>query len=215
MSVLEAWREGYRAFREHTDAVLLPVLAAAVAWAAAEFAVQALISSTEPSAQAGLVAGVFCFFVLGQLFWAVVLHRGLAALGMPAPPRPLAVLGTALLAGAALTLGIGLCILPGVVLAVLGQFTMTSVIADRLDPFTAFGRSVRLVLARPGPTLGFTALATLTLAAGLLLCVVGVFPAIVLVALGQIRLQSGETRVFLAVPERDVTREAAKSRVNE
>jgi hypothetical protein len=187
----EAWRAGWRTFRARTDAVLLPLLAAVVAWVVAEFAVQALIGLLVPGATNALVAGVFAFFVLGQLFWAVVLHRGLAALGTPAAPRPLAVLGAALLAGAGLTLGTGLCLLPGLVLAVLVQFTMTSVIAERLDPFTAFGRSVALVFREPAAVLGFTGLAALVLTAGLLLGVVGVFPAIALVALAQLHLQRG------------------------
>lgn len=211
---LAAWRAGWRTFREHTDAVLLPLLAAAVAWVAAEFVVQALISATvtrshacvryvgglaDPNRcgagahalQVSLVLGVFAFFVLGQLFWAVVQHRGLAALDTPAPRRPGAVLATALLAAAGLTVGVGLCLLPAVLLAVLGQFTMTGVIADGLDPFTAFGRSVRRAVTEPLAVLGFTGLAALTLAAGLVLGLVGVFPATAVVALAQLHFERG------------------------
>ncbi|MBO9522260.1 MAG: hypothetical protein J7518_12040 [Nocardioidaceae bacterium] len=191
MTVLEAWRAGWRAFREHTDVVLFPVLAAAVAWAVAEFAVQALIGLVVDDAGNALAAGVFAFYVLGQLFWAVVVHRALAALGTPAAPRPLAVLGSALLAGAGLTLGSALCLLPAVVLAVLGQLTTIILLTERVDPFTAFGRSVALVVRAPGPALGFTGLAALTLLAGLLLGVVGVFPAITVVALAQAQRQRG------------------------
>lgn len=205
----QAWRAGWRTFRAQTDAVLFPLLGAAVAWAAAEFVVQALISATitrshacvryvagmpdptrcgagDHTLQVSLVVGVFAFFLLGQLFWAVVVHRALAAIGVTVRTRPLTILGTAALAAAGLTLGVGLCLLPGIVLAILGQFAVVAVLADGLDPFTAFGRSALLVVRAPVAVLGFTGLAVLTLTAGLLLGLVGVFPAIAVVALAQV-----------------------------
>lgn len=208
---MTAWRAGWRAFWARPDVLLIPVLVASVAWVIVEFAVQATLSGTvtrshpclryvagltDPTRCAadadtrilGNAIGLYAFLVLGLVFWAVLVHVGLAALGTPAPRRPVAVLGTALLGGLALTLGLGLGILPGLVLGFLGQFTIVIVVAEQVGPIAGFGRSVLLVVRNPGPVTALTALALLALGAGLLLLIAGVFPALAIVLLAQLHL---------------------------
>lgn len=208
---MTALRAGWRTFWAEPDAVMIPALVAALAWTVAQFLAQAAISGTitrshscvryvdglaDPTRCAagadarnlGYAAGLLAFLVLGQLFWAVLLHAGLAALGTPVRRRPLAVLGTALLVGVVLTLGTGLGVLPGIVLGYLGQFTMTAVVADGAGPFAAVARSARLTVRSSRSVVGFSLLAPIALGTGLLLCGVGVLPALAVVALGHLHL---------------------------
>lgn len=208
---MTAFRAGWRSFRANPDAVLIPVLVAAFCWVIAEFLVQATISGTltrsQPCVrqvaglldhtrcaasadahQLGAMVGLFGYLLLGQLFWTVLLHAGLAALGQPVRRRPPAVAGTALVIALALTLGIGLGFVPGLLLGYVGQFTMTAVLLDDLGPAAAFWRSLRLVVGNPLLVLGTTLLALATLAGGLLLGLVGILPATAVVVLTHLHL---------------------------
>lgn len=211
MSASRAWRSGWAAFWAVPERLLAPALAGSVAWIVAEVLAQSLISATltraEPCVRrvagitdvtlcsaggerllGALAVGVGVFTILGQLYWALLVHLGLRALGRPVPVRPVATLVTALLAGCLLTVAIGYGTLPGVVAGLLLQYVMVALLAGDCSPARAVLASGRLVLSRPVATLGLTVLCLLTLGAGTAVLVVGIVPAAVMVVIAQVVL---------------------------
>ena len=206
-----AWRAGWRAFRHRPEQVLVPILVAGFTWVVAEVVVQSAISATvtrshpcvrrlgdliDPTHCAatgdrstnGLILTTLGFCFLGQLFWAVALHAADRVLspGVPRRPPVLPVLGTAAVLAVLLTLGIGTGFLLAVLVAFLGQSAMAGVVVERHGVMAALGQSVREVIARPGYAFGFGCLAVLSVVGGAALLLVGVWPAIAILALAQV-----------------------------
>lgn len=211
-----AWRGAWTAFRTRPEPLLLPVLAAGVAWITVQVLVQITIGATvtrgrpcvrrlgallDPTtcdrhgvvASNALVLSVLGLLVLGQLFWAVAL-RGAAGLDDPAAPLPpLArtlprAAGLALLLGVVITLGVGIGVIPGLVVALVTQFAMLGVVVEGRGPLAAIGASARRLVGEPVVSCTFAVLLLSALAAGALLGLVGLWPATCVAALAQVRL---------------------------
>lgn len=96
-------------------------------------------------------------------------------------------IGNVLLAGllvsVATTIGMMLCILPGVVFSIFAFFTLYFVVDKGTDPVESIGASFTLVGRNFGDALLTGLLAFLVAVAGMLLCLVGVLAAIPVVTL--------------------------------
>jgi hypothetical protein len=116
---------------------------------------------------------------LGHVLWAVLVRASLdvldggrfdavdAARRLPLPP----LVTTGLVVGALVTTGTVLCVVPGVVLAVLTCFTTVVVVDEGVGPVEAVRRSASLVVAHAGDVLAMVLVVLGVLLAGLLLCV--------------------------------------------
>lgn len=144
--------------------------------------------------------GVAVFGFLGLLAWAALLRIALHA----APPgrsnRETAISVIAAAAALAIlqTAGLALAILPGLVIAALGQFAMLEILRAGAGPASALLGSVRLALRHPAATAAFTALGAATLVTGILALGVGIFPAMAILALAQARLHAAWTGADLS-----------------
>jgi uncharacterized membrane protein len=89
-----------------------------------------------------------------------------------------------LLISVAVGLGTVLCVVPGLVVGFLTQFTLLFVVDRQLTALEAIRASVRLVTGHLGPTLVFYVLAGAVTALGAVLCGVGLLVAVPVVLVG-------------------------------
>ena len=206
------WRDAWRALTARPEELLAPVLAAGVGWVTAQVLVQWVlddaVARTRPctrrigglvdltrcpagdgAATTATVLGTFAFCVFGLLFWTVVLRTVLGARSLPLRRVAGPVLVLVVVLGGLLTVGVGLGVVPGLVIGFLGQFALLGVLLEGRGPLAALRDSARLVLRAPLAAAAFSSVAVLVLAGGAVLFVVGLWPAAVLIALAQVRFR--------------------------
>ncbi|MCW2856191.1 MAG: hypothetical protein JWR52_1806 [Marmoricola sp.] len=207
-------RAGRRRFSAVPDRMLVPGIVLAVAALAAQIVVQTLdgdlLASTQACVRtyAGLpvvttcgptlvrgqlafVVGLFLFLLLGQL-WVAGMNRACLDVVDDVPVRsPFAgwslirVLPTAAVVSAAITVGLFLCVLPGVLIAFATMYATTSAVDRGTGALASIKVSVDLVLGDLRRESGFALRSTGLLLVGLLCLVVGLFAAIPVVLLAQ------------------------------
>lgn len=207
-------RTGRRQFLTGPDRLLVPGIVLAVAALAAQIVVQTvdgdIVAGTQACARqyAGLpvattcgptvlrgqlafVVGLFLFLLLGQL-WVAGMNRACLDVVDGVPARgPFAgwniwrTLPTAALVAAATTIGLFLCVLPGLLIAFGTRYATLAAVDTGSGPFRSVKASIDMVLGNLKSETGFALRSTGLLVGGLLCAIVGLFYAIPVVLLAQ------------------------------
>ncbi|MGO4254871.1 hypothetical protein [Marmoricola sp. RAF53] len=185
-----SWAVGWRAFWRDPEPVLWPALVAAAGWVLAWVATWIVLGWTVPATRPRVTLGWIAFFLLGQVFWLLLVRAALRARAQPVR-RPRTALAAGGVIATALSLSFVLGILGPVLVALLTQFTLVGVLRDGQGVLAALRTSAALAVRSPVRVLAFTGLALVTVLGGAVLGLVGAVPAAAVVALGQLELVPG------------------------
>lgn len=186
---------GWRKFKENWGVWVLATLALLLAsivlsiFVSVVFSVLGLISSTDPFAVEFSVGGVISDFLttfVSYLIYAVLYKGALdTADGQRFDPMSTisrlnlgAVVSLALLLALGSTVGLALCVLPGIVFMFFSWFAMFFVVDTNQGAVDSIVSSFKLVTENIGNSLLLALLSFLVMVAGILACCVGIFVTI-------------------------------------